>query len=158
MEQGTETGGHRLGLEFQAFHRVDRSKALSETCQVEDGFGVVTGGIREKDLAAGQAFQCMQQRLFEDQHALQVGELMRLPQKVMWIDVVVTDQAEQRGAVAMPVSLPDVVGSSLSTPRCRSMYSRIERLMCGKMCGVALCSVLSRSNSQTRSPAMLSAT
>lgn len=29
------------------------------------------------------------------------------------------------------------------------MYSRIERLMWGNMCGVALCSVLSRSNNQT---------
>src|SRR5574343_996534 len=41
------------------------------------------------------------------------------------------------------------LASSLSTPRWRSMYCRIARLMCGKICGVASCKVLSKSNSQT---------
>jgi len=105
--------------------------------------------VGKDDLAARQTAQRMDDRALEDNQALEVGKLVCLAEEMVGIGAVMADQAEQRCSVANPIILTDGGCFKLATPRWRSMYSVIERLMWGKMCGEAWCSVLSRSKSQT---------
>ncbi len=73
----------------------------------EDRLGVVAGRIGEDDLAPGQPAQRVDDRPLEDDHALEVGEAVRLAQEVIGVGAVVADEPEQGRAVAYPVLLPD---------------------------------------------------
>ena len=79
---------------------------------------------------------------------------MRLAQEVGSIHAMMAHQSKQGGAVALPVKgaggadFLGLAGVSPS-PSTRAMYAFIFSTMAGKMACDALCSVLSRSNSQT---------
>jgi hypothetical protein len=141
----------RLGLEAEALlDRIDGSRS-SWRMPVSRGWLRCSGAGRWKnDLATGQALQQGLQPALEDDHAGEVVETGAFPTG----SVAGRCCGGASGRAGWRRSDPSRscrmrVASCSSTPRWRSMYSRIERLMCGKMCGLALCSVLSRSNSQT---------
>jgi len=124
-EQGAETREHGFGLIAHALDRIHRVEALAEAGDVENCLGVVTRCVGKDDLAPRQAAQGVNHRALEDDHAPQVGKLVGFPQEVVGVGTVMTGEAEQRGAVAHPVILPDA-GCFV---RIDAEMALIERLM-----------------------------
>src|SRR6185369_12441110 len=73
--------------------------------------------VRENDFSTRQSVQGVQGGLLKDHHALEVGKLVRFPEKMPGVGAVVTHQAEQRGAVAYPVILAQAGGGVLVEPQ-----------------------------------------
>ena len=70
-------------------------------------------------------------------------------QEVVGVGAVMADEPEQGRAVRPPVMRPRRVAAASSSCEVLAAGTRVMlRLMCGKMCGEALCSVLSRSKIQ----------
>ena len=128
-----------------------------EAGEGENRLGVVAG-VRKDYLAPGQCLEGRAKRRVEGGSSPEGPGSGGSRAENALVGAVVANEAEEGGAIAYPVLLADARGFVGIDPRWRSMYSRIERLMWGKMWGVASWRVLSRSRSQTGWPVVINGT
>lgn len=105
VQQVAEAADCRLWLKAETLDRIDGSEATPDPRKCKYCLAIMQRRIGEDDLASGQAAQHGLEPAFEDQHALEIRELVGVPEKVSGIGTVMPHQAEQGGSVALPVVL-----------------------------------------------------
>ena len=85
---------------------VDIAKKVVDAERPQYTLRVMHGRVGKHEFAPRQPIQTGAQHGLGNQYAMQVGKLVRVPQKMRRIGVVVPDQSEYRRAIAPPVGVP----------------------------------------------------
>ena len=101
------------------FDGVNIRKQVNDTQRAQHRVRVMHRGIGKHELASRQSRQRRAQHGLGHQHVVQIGKLMRVPQKMRGVGVVMTDQTEYGRAVAPPVGLAQRIGVRLAQVQMR---------------------------------------
>jgi len=102
-EQSQKTTGIRLGTVARALDTEYIMEDIANAKDIKNGHGIVNWRIGKYDLPSWQPPECPAQFPSGDNHFLKLREIMRLQQKMLWINVVVPHQPNECRTIAFPI-------------------------------------------------------